>query len=190
MYINNEHWKPTHIFSDNYYVSDFGKVYSVRTGKTLKHGVDRYGYPTCVLCVEGERYTFKIHKLVALAFIPNPENKPCIDHINGIKDDNRAENLRWCDCKENSNNPITLVKLRKNAMDNMPKMYAASVKRNFGRKAVEVYKDGNLIGVFATQRQAAIFTGATEGDVSGCVSGYHKTSHGYTFKRVDVKICS
>ena len=61
------------------------------------------GYMTVHLRKNGKQKTFKVHRLLALAFIPNPENKPCVDHINGIKDDNRLENLRWVTYSENMN---------------------------------------------------------------------------------------
>ena len=55
---------------------------------------------------------YKLHRVVAELFIPNPENKPCIDHINTVKTDNRVCNLRWCSHKENNNNPLTLEKYK------------------------------------------------------------------------------
>ena len=65
------------------------------------------GYRTVFLSKNKERKLKKIHRLIAEAFIPNPENKPCIDHINTIRHDNRIENLRWATYKENGNNEIT-----------------------------------------------------------------------------------
>ena len=63
--------------------------------------------------LRGIRFPQLVHKLVARAFIPNPENKPAVDHINGNKLDNRIENLRWVTQKENINNPNTRWKGRK-----------------------------------------------------------------------------
>lgn len=175
-------WKPTYIFPEQYLISDFGQLYSIRAHKILKYNIDSDGYCYYVLCVLGERHTIKAHKLVAMAFIPNPENKPALDHINGIRTDNRVSNLRWVTNKENSNNPITLNKLRYNATINIPKMVEASTKRDFGRNPVEVYKEGQFVGVFESQRLAAKFTNVSEGKVSQCISGQKQTCKGFVFR--------
>lgn len=177
-------WKPTYIFPNDYLISDNGQLYSIRANKILQYNIDPDGYCYYVLCVSGERHTVKAHRLVAMAFISNPDNKPALDHINGIRTDNRVDNLRWVTNKENSNNPITLSKLKDNAMINIPKLYASSVKRQFGRNTVAVYKDEQLLGTFESQKLAAKFTNVSEGKVSQCLSGQKLSCKGYVFKKV------
>lgn len=72
-----------------------------RKGKILKPKIDKYGYECVTLTKNGKRKSYTVHKLVAMAFIPNPKNKKTINHINGIKTDNRVENLEWNTEKEN-----------------------------------------------------------------------------------------
>ena len=115
--MEEEIWKPIKDFEGYYEVSNIGRVRSLnykRTGKgkILKNIEDYKGYLEVGLTKNGKRKQFKIHRLVAEAFIPNPENKPCIDHINTVKSDNRVENLRWVTYKENSNNEKTLEKFK------------------------------------------------------------------------------
>lgn len=112
-----EIWKPVPDYEGHYEVSTMGRVRSVdkvvkhprnpnmelpKKGRILKYELDKYGYPVVTLCKESKTRTFKIHRLVAFAFIPNPDNLPQIDHINNKKYDNRPENLRWCTTKQNS----------------------------------------------------------------------------------------
>lgn len=73
-------------------------------GKILKYGIKSNGYYCTCLYKNGKRKDFSVHRLYAKAYIPNPLNKPFIDHINRIRTDNRLENLRWVTRSENSRN--------------------------------------------------------------------------------------
>jgi len=84
-------------------VEYYGGRMAHRKGKILKERYDRYGYKRVELGKNGKNKTFSIHRLVALTFIPNLENKPQVNHINGVKDDNHVENLEWSTSKENIN---------------------------------------------------------------------------------------
>ena len=76
--------------------------------RLLKFHHDKDGYLFTIISVKQNKSNKKQHRLIAEAFIPNPHNKPMIDHINTDRTDNSMSNLRWCTQKENMNNPITV----------------------------------------------------------------------------------
>jgi hypothetical protein len=88
----------------NYLIYQDGKVYSKNRKRYLKPGTDTCGYLQVNLCKDGKPKTHQIHRLVAEHYIPNPENKPQVDHINRIRNDNRVENLSWATPSENGQN--------------------------------------------------------------------------------------
>lgn len=87
-------WKKVDGFP-NYEVSDIGEIKNTKTGKVLAPKKSKDGYLRVTLSDNGFQKTTGIHRLVAIAFIQNPENKATVNHKNEIKNDNRAENLEW-----------------------------------------------------------------------------------------------
>lgn len=83
----------------NYEVNKVGQIRNKKTGRILKNSIRKDGY--CQVMLGRKTIPEYIHRLVAEVFIPNPKNLPQVDHINGIKSDNRVENLRWVDATEN-----------------------------------------------------------------------------------------
>ena len=99
---NIEHWALIDGY-DNYEISSFGRVRNNITSKIMKQYI-RYGYLSVGLNKDGKGEKLYIHRLVAFAFIPNPENKLCVDHIDCNKENNHISNLRWATYQENSMN--------------------------------------------------------------------------------------
>ena len=98
----HEIWRDVVGYEGLYNVSDFGRVKSFHNGKIIiRKPAFSNGYLKVSLCKDGSIRTHKIHTLVAKAFIPNPENKPSVNHIDGNKTNNCVENLEWSTQTEN-----------------------------------------------------------------------------------------
>ena len=123
-----ENWKDIKGYEGFYQVSNLGRVKSLERDvynyrgtlinhieeKILASSLDRYGYQCVNLYKNGEGKKMRVHRLVAEAFIPNPENKPMVNHKNEVKSDNFVENLEWCDAQYNINFGTRTARMIKN----------------------------------------------------------------------------
>lgn len=105
--MSKEEWRQVVGFED-YEVSSLGSVRNIETGRLLTGYTDKGGYIRVNLRKNGRWHHKLIHRLVTETFIPNPENKPCVDHIDTIRTNNVVTNLRWVTHKENSNNELSI----------------------------------------------------------------------------------
>ena len=161
-----EIWRDIKDYEGLYQVSNLGEVKSLnyhrtREEKIIKPSRHCSGYLQVCLCKDCEQKVLKVHRLVAAAFIPNPENKPCIDHINAIRDDNRVENLRWVTPKENSGNPITMSKI--------------------SRKVLQFTKDGVFVRKWNSMIDVERELGRLS-NIAACCRGKRKTCGGFVWK--------
>lgn len=208
--MKEEIWKDVVGYEDRYQVSNIGRVRSkdlllhksdgkteLRKGRIVKFELSKSGYWQYLFSngtIE-KRKLMRIHRVVAMAFIPNPENKPCIDHINTIRTDNRTENLRWCTQAENCRNPITMTRCRKkgeytNSAETRRKIGFASLGRRAsdetreklvlrGWAVVMFDLDGKFIKEFRTSSKAAKELGICHSHITASCSGTRKSTGGY-----------
>ena len=190
-----EEWRDVVGYEGLYKVSSLGRVKTLRTHKRDKNGVDyklskvyltpsldAYGYPIVNLTSEdGITITRKIHRLMAMAFIQNPEGKRCVDHINGIRADNRLENLRWATHKENSDNKFRLGNqvdwkdrdISEASMYKFTHSQCRAVIRNDGERYESIAAASRALGL------------KSSGMVSSCVRGLREKVRGYSFRYED-----
>ena len=195
-----EIWKDIEDY-EGYQVSNFGRVRSLDRynsrgywikGCILKPTMDKKGYLTVGLSKNNQRKTFKVHRLVALHFIPNIENKPEIDHINTIKTDNTVflnedgsvnyekTNLRWTTRKENINNPLTKTKMRINARKPSKGKYGK--KHHRSKPIIQYDKEGNFIKEWECANDVERVLGISNKHIGSVCLGKRKSCGGYIWK--------
>lgn len=174
---------------EGYTVNDIGDVYSYwgkeidskgRFTKTsvhkkfkrkLKPLIDSKGYPYVDLkSSDGKRRCPKIHRLVALSFIPNPENKPQVNHIDGCKTNNSVSNLEWVTNEENRTHAINI-----------------GLKDEIHYGVAQYDMDDNLIAVFPTAKKALESLGIESnigGNIGRVIRGNRKTAYGFKWKQI------
>lgn len=131
---------------------------------TVKLGLHSQGYNTFTVCSKSKHKTFFHHRVLAETFIPNPENKPMVNHKNGIKTDNRLENLEWVTSKENVN-------------------HALETRLNKSEKSVvQISLDGFILNEYKSHNEASRQTGILQHNITRVVNGVRKKAGGYIWK--------
>ncbi len=133
---------------DNYSVSNFGNVRNDKTGRILKHRV-RNGYYYVELCKNSKRKNNYLHRIIAKTFIPNPQNKKFVDHIDNNRLNNNLENLRWATYQENNHN----TKMRSN---NTSGIKGVNWNKTFNKWQAYITTDGKRkhLGLFDNIEEA------------------------------------
>ena len=168
---------------EDYEVSDKGEVRRIRYADTgnsakyklpfyLKGSIDKDGYIRYALSKNSKSKSCFAHRLVATAFIENPMNKEQINHINGIKSDNRIENLEWCTSSENIRHRIDVLSVR-------------LTNNRRSKPVVQLDFQGKLIAKYPSAKEAKRQTGFSQGHISECCRGEIPYYHGYVWKYVD-----
>lgn len=166
-----------------YEVSNLGRVKSLpkyRQGeRILKSKSYKKFYYSVVLYKDGKCDKLLIHRLVAKSFIPNPNNKPQVNHIDGNRLNNTVENLEWVTASENAKHSFYVLGKKPVNLDRI----TAFGKDNYRSKEVSQYdKDGNFIAKFGSTREVTRILGIDYRSISGVCNGKRKTAGGYVWR--------
>lgn len=166
-----------------YSVTDDGRIWSEKSQKWLKGVPTKVGYLIVTLYVEGKKHMKTIHRLVAEAFIPNPEGLPEVNHRDEDKANNVVSNLEWCSTKYNCNygtrNERVLAKCH------TPEARAkdrATKQRIYGKPVVQLTLDGKEVARFRCANEAARQTGFAQGSISKVCRGERRMCGSYRWE--------
>lgn len=192
-----EMWKAIEGTNGRYEVSNTGKV---RSNNYLGHGgqkelslsKDHKGYMRVRIYVGGTRKTIKVHRAVAEAFIPNPENKPEVNHKDGNKGKNFVENLEWSTGKENTLHAYASG-LREKTREHCREMGKTKGKHNLEKyreerktPIVAIRTSDGSVFEYQSQAEAAVGTGAAQPNINKVLNGTRKTANGFAFRYKEV----
>ena len=166
---NEEIWKPIKNYENLYEISNFGVIRKVKTKRPLKVFYRTNGYYTTSLCKDYKVTMVYLHRLIAETFIPNPDNLPCVNHIDGNKTNNDLNNLEWC-----------------SLLDNIRHAYKNSLMEN-NRKVAQYDINGNYIKTYNSTNEASKETNISQSSISMCALGKYKQTKGYIFKYLKSK---
>lgn len=160
----NEIWKDIEGYEGLYQVSNLGRVKSLNYSRTGKEGIlkpnpTKRGY----IIVELKSKPFQVHRLVAQAFIPNPNNLPQVNHIDENTSNNIVSNLEWCTAEYNSNYGTRNER----------------IKQSLQKPVIQYNINNEYINTFPSIIEAHKLTGVDNHHISACCNNKRKTAGGY-----------
>lgn len=155
-------------YAGRYAINNKGDVFSIPYGKLLAGDINRVGYKRIVLCDGKTKKRYFIHRLVADVFIPNPDNKPQINHIDGNKLNNRANNLEWVSGSENLIHAwgAGLIKITPNFIQEqnrkIPQRLCAELTKKYKKRTLKASAEAEKLGVSVGAIYKAIYKNTDE----------------------------
>ena len=181
-----EDWKDIEGFED-YTIDEKGNIYSKRKRKYLKQTINKFGYCKVTLQKDKHKKAFSVHRLVAQAFIPNPKNKPQVNHIDSNRQNNNVKNLEWVTAKENIQHALKNKRFKNMAIINSERMKKSKLylkgyplaNEVTKKKVAKFDKCNNLIEVYESISEASRQTGIKISSISCSANNKRKTGGGF-----------